>query len=576
MPQNKNHDRFLSGCILPLFGLPFLCVGIGMTGWYFHSWFSFWRTQQWSEVPCVIESVSLVGNGDTHEAKATYHYRYQGQPYRSERVSFFSGSDNIDSFHRDVYDELKKYRVSQAEFDDQDSGTKTFRCYVDPSTPTNAVLYRNYRWQLQLFKMPFSILFGSFGAAFVFGSLISQRNSKRIDALKETYPAEPWKHSLDWTEHGIADSRSRSQTYLFAFTIFTGCLLLAHVHALLVAQPYTRDPNAWVAFVPLVIWLLPAWFSLRRMRHLRTLGNCYLRLVEPSPSRQEIWRAHIIHQKGKLPQLPIRVRFLCIKTIQKKSQKQSQTETLWEETQIIEPSQFRAFAPNTIPLSFAIPRDAPESNDSDDQTITYEWLLDFSQPRSAVRSKFKVPMHFSQREHSSIESPHSTTPSINDATDRELLTLLKKSHIIMETDPTGKATKITCTRRRMLPAALFMFLFSIIWTTAAIFLVKTNGPQLFQVIWSVTSAILWIILPILSLHQRKVEFGNEELIITHRWGPVKRVVTLPRNKIERFDVSLNNNDVRAVEKNGKTHTIVDALVHSLLAESTAKRLRKWL
>lgn len=189
MPQKNNHQRSFTGCFLTLFGLPFLCVGLGSTVWYFYSWILFCQAQQWPEVPCVIESVSLVGNGDTHEAKAAYNYRFQGKTYRSEQVSFFSGSDNIGSFHRDVYRELNKYIVSQAEFNDQDAGTKTFRCYVNPNNPEKAILYRNYRWQLQIFKMPFSILFTSFGAAFVIGNLIAGRNSKRRFERQESFPS---------------------------------------------------------------------------------------------------------------------------------------------------------------------------------------------------------------------------------------------------------------------------------------------------------------------------------------------------------------------------------------------------
>ena len=65
----------------------------------------------------------------------------------------YTGSDNVGNFQRAAYEELKRHRDQR----------KPFRCYVNPASPSEAVLYRQLRGEMLVFYTGFAAFFGLFG-----------------------------------------------------------------------------------------------------------------------------------------------------------------------------------------------------------------------------------------------------------------------------------------------------------------------------------------------------------------------------------------------------------------------------
>jgi hypothetical protein len=150
-----------TGCVCLFFGL-FLLVGLG---------FFYTATIQpilqaigslrWQETPCTVDSSRVVihhsssaRSGPTYSTEVIYHYRVDGGSYTSTRYRFESGSTG----GRD-----RKQRI----IDQYPPGRQTV-CYVNPSHPSEAVLYRGLYLEMffGLFALPFAAV-GWFGLYFI-------------------------------------------------------------------------------------------------------------------------------------------------------------------------------------------------------------------------------------------------------------------------------------------------------------------------------------------------------------------------------------------------------------------------
>lgn len=148
--HNLNHQ-------IVIMALCFIAVPL-MAAWYLVGLpIQQWRlTQHWVEVPAIIEQVKLQEHrgtdGITFESTARYRYQFDGQDYVGDRVSLY-GADDGTSYHRVIVRELEAYRDNQ----------QPFRCFVDPDSPNDALLYRDLRWGMYVMIGLIALLFSGVG-----------------------------------------------------------------------------------------------------------------------------------------------------------------------------------------------------------------------------------------------------------------------------------------------------------------------------------------------------------------------------------------------------------------------------
>ena len=120
-----------------LVATPFLSVGLFASWWSASLWAEYASMKHWVEVPAIIKTTELeehsARKSTRYEVFATYDYEYAKQRYSGSRVTLLSGLMNQGTFNRDAYKELKDHRVQQA----------PFRCYVNPNSPQESILYRD-------------------------------------------------------------------------------------------------------------------------------------------------------------------------------------------------------------------------------------------------------------------------------------------------------------------------------------------------------------------------------------------------------------------------------------------------
>lgn len=184
MKKAKKKKEMTKGAVIAmtLFASPFLLWGIYSAYYFAKTSAEYSDMQTWVEVPATINSAEMVDNrrsrgiGKTkgssrtmHKVVATYSYEIDGKKYASERVSLYKGSDGDSKHHHSVYDELKRHLDAH----------RPFRCFVNPDDPQQAVLYRDWRWNVSGLHLMHAVLFGGLGLFLIGSSLYYWRKQER-------------------------------------------------------------------------------------------------------------------------------------------------------------------------------------------------------------------------------------------------------------------------------------------------------------------------------------------------------------------------------------------------------------
>lgn len=145
---------------LTLLMIPFLGVAIWMGSMTFLNIQKVEKARFWNETKAEITSCNLQRHrgskrGYTYCVEAQYTYTVDSKRYNSSKVSFYSGSDNIGSFHQNTFRRIETARLSK----------KSFPCWVNPENPEEVVLIRDLRPEMMTFQLLFVFLFGGAGIA---------------------------------------------------------------------------------------------------------------------------------------------------------------------------------------------------------------------------------------------------------------------------------------------------------------------------------------------------------------------------------------------------------------------------
>lgn len=167
------------GC-LRLFFLPFFLVGAGLFyGMAVRPALQVLDSRNWVQTPCVVESsrvASHSGDSTTYSVEIVYHYSFDDRPYTSKRYNFSTGSS---SGRKGKYAAVKRYPA----------GTEAV-CFVNPKAPGEAVLNRDWPWELAIFA-GFSSIFlivGTLGILFA-GRLTQSKSRSRspLETVREPH-----------------------------------------------------------------------------------------------------------------------------------------------------------------------------------------------------------------------------------------------------------------------------------------------------------------------------------------------------------------------------------------------------
>ena len=220
--------------------------------------------RSWVETPARILAVRLERHagdgGDTLIATARYTYRFEGNRYEHDRVSLHEGSDNIGNFHQRVDAELRRFLQQE----------KPFRCFVNPRRPSEAVLYRDLRWELLSFEAMFGLVFGGVGGGMLVWSVYNRRQRQHAVVQRDRFPDEPWRCRTDWAEGRIRDDSMTGQLVAWALALLWNLISWAVAIAAYTGdQPLPAWVHALTIGFPLIGLGLLSYAVALTLRHLR-------------------------------------------------------------------------------------------------------------------------------------------------------------------------------------------------------------------------------------------------------------------------------------------------------------------
>jgi len=268
----KGAGKTFGYTLLMLFGLPFALIGLGTLYLALAPIVRSAAARSWPSVPAYILEASVRPSSssegsDTFRLTARYRYEVAGHRYESDDVSFYAGSDNIDSFHQDRFEELRPFIGS---------GTP-FHAFVNPSDPSEAVLFPVVRWGASAGLGIFGCVFSVAGFGIIIAGLFARRSSAEHTQLATETPGQPWLHRKEWAERRMRCDSKLRVIILGGLTIFWNGI------SSFVPLAILRDLRAGHLQYPMLIFLIfPAigllllwWWGVSFLRW-RRFGNSEL------------------------------------------------------------------------------------------------------------------------------------------------------------------------------------------------------------------------------------------------------------------------------------------------------------
>ncbi|MGV6853147.1 MAG: DUF3592 domain-containing protein, partial [bacterium] len=318
----------------------------------------------------------------TYQLKAQYNYQYLGVEYQSDQVGISVGSDNIGSYHEDLYQKLRNQNHHTA--------------WVDPENPHQAVLDRELRWGMIAFRMIFVLVFGGAGFGLIYYAYYSKKKNAQKASLMQSSPEQPWKWDSQWQGKEISPNTKSSMFAIGIFALFWNIIAIpSGVIVLLDTSKWKHDPFVLLVLLfPLIGIALISSFVFMLVRHKRYKAT-RLVLRKLPVRRGERFKASIVVPSHIAAEKGYKITLTAWKSIWVRGNKGGRSrrrETIWQQDVFLKSETYPWDKSRTqLDFEFLIPTDIPETNDPDED-IHYDWDLEVHADIPGIDFKLTFPV----------------------------------------------------------------------------------------------------------------------------------------------------------------------------------------
>ncbi len=445
------------GC-LALFGLPFALIGLAATAGVLRIGYDDLRIQFWTETPCEIVSANLVAEpGDdmmVYRVQAEYRYLWQGTAMVGKRVSLMDGSsDSNKSGHQQIVDELQKHL----------SNAKPFRCWVNPSRPAEAILYRDGQWgQVTLVSLA-AVVFGGVGFGLLGLVFFSWRENRRPTGKTSSTERE-WQTRADWADGIVVCSDRKNGRIL---NTVAGGMLLISAPSFLISSRAVIAGNALalLGIIPAAISLLTQRKAGKMLARSRRFGDSVLHLDTLPGVIGGEFRAVI--RPERLPESPdgYQLKLTCTETSRSSGDDGSTTTNVWENEQTVVRELHDASDSLAIPVRFYLPFDAPTTElDPTRDRRTWRLRVKSLTAGHGYQAEFEVPVFRTSDSNPNYQPPADPQKFIARP---DPLSAVKASGVIVE-DPGEGGYRFTFPRGRHIAFTVALLVVQVVFAAAVI------------------------------------------------------------------------------------------------------------
>ena len=431
-----------------------------------------------------------------------------------------------------------------------------------------------------------AVFISAIGAGLLFVAVGGYSRMKKQAAIEEANPSAPWLWRADWAIRKAESLRKNKEVAAWVACIFCNLVMIPVAISAIPQLARSNDPRVFLVLVfgliPVILFVYAIRATLRRQR----FGNTYFEFCSLpfSPGGRLAGRIHLKLDSNASQGVDLRVS--CVrKMITGSGDSRSTSQAvLWQAEQNV-PFGAMGMDPSgrTIPVDFAIPADAyvTDHDNPSDQVLWFlhaqadipgiDYTDDFELPVFKTSASVEQASAFS----SSAETLGSASGSLSES-ETAPVAAPANPKVIISSQAGG--TEFYFPAFRTPSRALFLMIFTSIWTGVVYFLLRSSAPWFFPIVFGFFDVILIFAMFHVVFGTSRIRVGNGELTSTTRVlgiGATKRYSTSEIEAIVAVTSGQqggNNGQsmyaIRLRTKNGRRVTLAD--------EITSRQEARWI
>jgi hypothetical protein len=342
------------------------------------------------------------------------------------------------------------------------------------------------RWEKLGFYLIFALVFGGAGCGLIVAGVFGRRNWRRTEQHKTLHPDKPWLHREDWAAGEVRSAAGPTLIFSLGFAFFWNLISLP---LLFILPGEVLDKGNRLALIGLVFPLvglgLLVW-AIRSLIRWRKFGRARLAL-DTLPGSIGGLLIGMVHTGAMLrPEAGFTMTLDGVQRRTTGSGKNRRTsEAIFhQESRTLPQAQVGLGADgSTLPVRFAIPAEAPPTDDSDPKNC-FLWRLTITAeiPGVDYLSAFEVPVFRTGEQSVGVVAAGMVTPGENDEQ------LLTRAGVRLRQEAEGLAIELPMARHK--GAALGLTAFGAIWSGAIALMLAKEVPLPFVAIFALGDLLI--------------------------------------------------------------------------------------
>lgn len=420
------------------------------------------------------------------------------------------------------------------------------------------------------------LLFMMIGGGFVFAAFAGYRRLRQQAAMEESNPSSPWLWRADWASRQAKSENKNREIGAWIACVLGNLFLLPFAFAMLPTLARRSDPRALIVFAFCAVGPILFVYALRAsLRHRRFGNTCFEFYSLPfSPGATLSGRIHL--KLASDAEHGFDLRLSCIrKTVTGSGNNRSTVKAvLWQADQHV------SFATlgmdpsgRTIPVEMAIPPNAYVT-DKDNPADQVLWMLHAQAdlPGLDYSDDFEVPVfktaasaQQAPAESAASSSGFADSPS-SDA-DSAPVSSPANPQVIISSQAGG--TEFYFHAFRSPSRALFLLIFTAIWSGVVYFLFRSDAPWIFPLFFGLMDLALILATFHVLLGTARIRVGNGEIVSTTKILGIGSTKRFPFSQVDAVlpvtsgQTAGNRGNtqyaIRLLTKDGRRYTLADEI-----------------
>jgi len=335
-----------------------------------------------------------------------------------------------------------------------------------------------------------ALFISAIGAGFVLVAFGGYRKLKQQAAIEEANPSSPWLWRTDWASRKSESQNKKTEITAWVVCIFCNLVMIPVAVTLLPQLARRNDPRVFLIVGFCSIGVILFVVALRASLRHRRFGNTYFEFdsLPFSPGARLAGKIHLKLDADAAHGIDLRL--TCVrKMITGSGNSRSTVQTvLWQTEQNVSSGAMGTdpFS-RTIPVDFAIPSDAYVT-DHDNLSDQVLWLLHAQAdiPGIDYSDDFELPVFkssFSAEQVPTDSSSETSGFATGTSDDSNVVPVSAPAHPKVIISAQDGGTEFYFPAFRTPSRALFLLIFTVIWTGVVYFLFHSKAPWFFSIIF---------------------------------------------------------------------------------------------